>query len=162
LTVALVVLVSLTLRLRPSLRGVVRRVVVVWLLAGLVTLGWIGRPDWLPRAGLLMVKSTFSLWAVNLLVQATPLPALVAGLRWLGVPAVWTETFAFWGRYSSVLAEEWRRLQLARRARTFERSRWLRFKALAAGLGILFIRAYERAEQVHCAMLARGYRGVSQ
>jgi energy-coupling factor transporter transmembrane protein EcfT len=26
-------------------------------------------------------------------------------------------------------------------------------------LGILFIRAYERAERVHRAMLARGYRG---
>jgi len=160
LTVAVIGLATLTIQLRASLRPLLRRAVVVWLLAALVALGWLGRPDWLSHAANLLVKATLSLWAVHLLVYATPLPLLVEGLRWLHLPAVWTETFGFWGRYSSVLADEWRRLQLARRARTFQRSRWLRFKALAGGLGLLFIRAYERAEQVHRAMLARGYRGI--
>ena len=35
------------------------------------------------------------------------------------------------------------------------------FQTLANTLGLLFIRAYERAEKVHRAMQARGYRGIA-
>jgi cobalt/nickel transport system permease protein len=75
------------------------------------------------------------------------------------VPRIWTGTLAFWGRYYAVLTSEWRRLQLARQSRTFTRSRAVKFRSLANALGLLFIRSYERAEKVHRAMLARGYRG---
>jgi cobalt/nickel transport system permease protein len=148
----------LTVRLRLAWRGVLRRLAVLWLFAGLVTLGWLALPDWPARAGTLLLKSTLSLWAMSLLVRSATLPELIGGLRWLRVPRLWTESLAFWGRYYSVLAAEWRRLQQARQARTFARSRRREWRGLAHTLGLLFIRAYERAEQVHRAMLARGYR----
>jgi cobalt/nickel transport system permease protein len=152
-------LLLLSVRFRLPWRPVLRRALLVWGLVGLIALGMLGQPHWPLRVGNLLLKATLSLWALSLLVHTTPLPDLVAGLRRLGVPAIWTGSLAFWGRYYAVLGEEWRRLQLARRARTFTRDRAFRFRALANALGLLFIRAYERAEKVHRAMLARGYRG---
>jgi cobalt/nickel transport system permease protein len=128
------------------------------LLAALMGIGLLGQPDWGLRVGNLFLKSTLSLWALSLLFHVLPLPEVIAGLRWSRVPALLTETVAFWGRYFLVLSGEWQRLQLARRARTFSPNRRLRFRALTNALGLLFIRAYERAEKVHRAMLARGYR----
>lgn len=157
-TVPALVLLGLTGAVRLPLRPLVRRLGVVWLLAGLMALGLAGQDGWALRAGNLLLKATLSVWAVSLLTHTTPLAALVGALRRLGVPPVWADSFAFWGRYYAVLAEEWHRLQLARRARTMTRSRQLKFHALTNGLGVLFIRAYERAEQVHQAMRARGYR----
>lgn len=152
-------LVVLSLRFRLRVAPVWRRALVVWALVGLISLGMLVQPHWPLHAGNLLLKATLSLWALSLLVHTTPLPETIAGLRQLGVPSVWTGSLAFWGRYYSVLAGEWRRLQLARRSRTLTRDRVFRFRSLANALGLLFIRAYERAEKVHRAMLARGYRG---
>lgn len=160
--ISVVMLLALTVGVRLPLRTLVRRVAVVWLLTGVMSLGLFGQPGWSLRAGNLLLKSTLSLWIVNVLVHTTPLPLLAAGLRHLRVPRIWAESFSFWGRYYSVLANEWERLQLARRARTFEPNRRRDFAALGNTLGLLFIRAYERAEQVHRAMLARGYSEKSR
>jgi len=135
-----------------------RRLGIVWLLSGLMGVGLIGQEQWLLRAGNLLVKSSLSVWAVSLLTHSTPTADLIGALRRLGLSQVWTDSLAFWSRYYSVLTEEWERMQLARRARTLTRDRRRKFRALAGGLGLLFVRAYERAEQVHRAMLARGYR----
>ncbi|MCB1125711.1 MAG: hypothetical protein KDM81_04390 [Verrucomicrobiae bacterium] len=158
-SVSLTALLLLSLQFRLSCGPVLRRALVVWALAGLVSLGMLGQPDWGLHAGNLLLKASLSLWALSLLVHTTPLPEIVVGLRRLGVPRIWTGSLAFWGRYYAVLTGEWHRLQLARRSRTFTRSRTLRFRSLANALGLLFIRSYERAEKVHRAMLARGYRG---
>lgn len=147
---------SLTAGLRWS--TLFRRLGIVWLLSGLMGVGLIGQEQWLLRAGNLLVKSSLSVWAVSLLTHSTPMADLIGALRRLGLSQVWTDSLAFWSRYYSVLTEEWERMQLARRARTLTRDRRRKFRALAGGLGLLFVRAYERAEQVHRAMLARGYR----
>lgn len=130
----------------------------LWLVAGLVALGWIRQPDFGLRAVNLLIKCSLGLWIASLLVHTTSIPQMVEGLRRLRLPAIWTETIAFWARYTLVLGDEWRRLQLARQARVLRSSRALEFKSLANALGLLFLRAYERAERVHRAMLARGYR----
>ena len=139
-------------------RPLFRRLGVVWLFAGFMSLGLLGQPGWALRTGNLFVKATLSLWTLSLLIQRASIPELVAGLRFMRVPRIWTDAFSFWSRYYYVLGEEWRRLQMARAARTLQRDRRREFRALAHGLGLLFIRAYERAEQVHRAMLARGCR----
>ena len=48
----------------------------------------------------------------------------------------------------------------ARRARTFRRSGRLDWGLLTGLIGILFLRAFERGERVHSAMLARGWDGT--
>lgn len=155
----LIVLACLTGLTRLPLGSLLRRLAVVWLLAGLMALGLAGQDQWLVRAGNLLVKSTLSVWSFSLLTHTTPMPDLIRALRRLGLSQLWTDSLAFWSRYYAVLADEWQRMQLARRARTMTHNRQLQFRALASGLGVLFVRAYERAEQVHQAMLARGYRG---
>jgi cobalt/nickel transport system permease protein len=147
---------SAATRLPPG--ALVRRMACVGLLAGLTALGLAGTDGWLLRTLNLLMKSTLSVWTLSILTHCTPLPDLVAALRRLGIPRVWADSIAFWGRYYAVLADEWHTLQLARRSRTLTRDHRLKFRALTNGLGVLFIRAYERAEQVHQAMLARGYR----
>lgn len=151
-------LLGLSFTWRLPIPPLLRRLLVVWMLTALCGVGLIGQPHAGLRVGNLFLKSTLSLWALSLLVHRTGLPGIVGGLRRLGLPVLLTETVAFWGRYFGVLRDEWHRLQLARRARTYRASRRLRFQALANGLGLLFVRAYERAEKVHRAMLARGYR----
>lgn len=151
-------LVALTLHLRVGFRALLRRWAVLWFLAALMSLGLWGQPGWGLRTANLFLKSSLCLWTVSLVVHSLGLQGLLAGLRHLRVPRLWTETLSFWGRYSGVLGEEWDRLQLARRARAIDDSRRQRFAVLTRLLGVLFIRAYERAEQVHHAMLARGYR----
>jgi cobalt/nickel transport system permease protein len=151
-------LLVLTLATHLPVTTLVRRAACVWLLSGLMAVGMAGSEGWWLRAGNLLLKSSLSVWTLSILTHCTPLPELVTALRRLGVPRIWADAVGFWGRYYAVLTDEWRTLQLARRSRTLGRNRRLKFRALANGLGVLFVRAYERAEQVHQAMLARGYR----
>lgn len=159
LGIPLVALAGLSGLTGLRLGTLLRRMGIVWLLSVLMGVGLIGQDQWQVRVGNLIAKATLSIWAFSLLTHTTPMADLISALRRFGLPQVWTDSLAFWSRYYAVLAEEWRRMQLARRARTMTRNRRLKFRALAGGLGLLFVRAYERAEQVHQAMLARGYRG---
>jgi cobalt/nickel transport system permease protein len=63
-------------------------------------------------------------------------------------------------RYLHVLTEELDRMVKARRSRTFRRSGRLDWVLLTGLIGILFLRAFERGERVHAAMLARGWDGT--
>jgi cobalt/nickel transport system permease protein len=63
-------------------------------------------------------------------------------------------------RYADVVADDMRRMRIARVSRGHD-PRWLwQARALASSAGALFIRSYERGERVHAAMLARGYDGT--
>lgn len=136
----------------------VRRIALLIPLLALTGLSLIGQPDWTERIFQLGAKAVLSLWVMSMLIHVTPLDDLIEGLRALRFPPIGIELLTFLIRYFSVLGEEWRRMQLARRARTYRQSRGAELRAVAQSLGCLFIRAYERAERVHQAMLARGYR----
>jgi energy-coupling factor transporter transmembrane protein EcfT len=155
--VSLAALVLLSLRLRLPLQALARRLLVLWPFIGLIAVGLLDQPDWPVRVGNLALKSTLCLWLTHLLMCVTPEPQLVAGLRRLRVPRLWVELLAFWTRYFAVLSGEWGRMRQARQARTFRWNRRREWLALTRSLGLLFLRAYERAEQIHRAMLARGY-----
>ena len=58
-----------------------------------------------------------------------------------------------------VTSDEMRRMRIAREARCFTASGPRAWPVIARSGGALFIRAYERGERVHLAMLARGYDG---
>ncbi len=152
-------LLGVSCLLRVEWAPLLRRMGVLVMFSCVVALGLVGQPEWKARASSLVLKSCLSLWIAVLLLRVVSFHDLLAGLRHLRFPGLLLETLAFWGRYYSVLSDEWHRLQLARQARTFSASRTREFQALAGSLGTLFIRAYERAERVHQAMVARGYRG---
>ncbi len=135
-----------------------RRVGLLCPFLALTGVGFLGQADWLIRLANLLIKATLSLWILTLLIHLTPFPEFVTGLRRLRFPPIWVDLFAFLFRYFSVLTDEWRRMQLARQARLFRPGRRRELLLLARSLGSLFIRAFERAERVHRAMLARGYQ----
>jgi cobalt/nickel transport system permease protein len=94
-----------------------------------------------------------------LLVATTEVPALLRGLERLRVPAVLTQIAATMLRYLEVIVGEVGRQRRAMLARGYD-PRWVwQVGPLTTGLGVLFVRAYERGERVHRAMLARGFTG---
>ena len=108
----------------------------------------------------ILFRSTLAFITVLWLVNVMPFAQLLATLRGLRVPDILTATLAFMYRYIFVLWDELDKMRVARRARTFgEGSLWFRWKTSAQLIGMLLIRAMERAERVHGAMCARGWDG---
>jgi cobalt/nickel transport system permease protein len=92
--------------------------------------------------------------AVLLFAGVTPSPELFRALRWFRVPVLLVEVIQFVHRYLFVIADQARRMRTA--AGTRGR---LSVKASGGVLAVLFARSYERAENIHRAMLSRGYAG---
>ncbi|GIU96325.1 MAG: cobalt ECF transporter T component CbiQ [Actinomycetota bacterium] len=107
----------------------------------------------------ILAKGTLGVGASVIVAATTTLPELVHGLERLRLPRVFTQMAAFMVRYLDVIADELRRMRLARTARAYD-PRWLwQARAIAASAGALFIRSFERGERVWLAMVSRGYEG---
>jgi cobalt/nickel transport system permease protein len=111
-------------------------------------------------AATIVAKNSLAFLAMLLLADVTPLRTLLVALRRLGAPPVLVATLQFMHRYLYVLAGELDRMVQARRARTFRRSGRLDWGPLTGLIGVLFLRAFERGERVHAAMVARGWDGT--
>jgi cobalt/nickel transport system permease protein len=111
-------------------------------------------------AASILIKNGLAVMTMILLAGTTPFPRLLAGLRRLGLPPVLVATLQFMERYRHVLVEEVDRMATARRARTFGRRGKLSWSLLGGLIGLLFLRAFERAERVHDSMIARGWDGT--
>ena len=114
------------------------------------------------RGASLLIKSYLSALAVLLVISTTPLPVLLRGLEGMGVPHFLLDVGQFLYRYFFVISEEAQRMNQAAAARAASSWQWAvgqRFRASAGALGVLFARSYARAEDIHRAMLARGFQG---
>lgn len=107
------------------------------------------------RAWSLPLKAYLSAFAVVLLMETTPLERVLQAASRLGAPALLIEVIGFTWRYLSVLRDEAARLRNAALARGGERS----FGVSASSVALLLASAWNRAERVHRAMLARGMSG---
>ena len=103
---------------------------------------------------------TMTFLGTLLLIEVTPFRTLLIAMRRLRVPGTLVATLQFMYRYLFVLTEELDRMVTARRSRTFRRSGRLDWGLLSGLIGTLFLRAFERGERVHAAMLARGWDGT--
>lgn len=112
-----------------------------------------------PVVGAILAKNSLAFGSIALLSAVTPFARLLDGMRRLGVPPVLIATLHFMVRYVRVLGDELGRMVQARRARSFRRS-GLDYGILTGLIGVLFVRAMERGERVHSAMLARGWDGT--
>ncbi|HMB07011.1 MAG TPA: CbiQ family ECF transporter T component, partial [Isosphaeraceae bacterium] len=113
-----------------------------------------------PVALTIVAKNGLAFLATLVLVNVTPFRMLLVAMRRLGVPRVLVATLQFMYRYLFVLTDELDRMAQARRSRTFRRSGRLDWGLLTGLIGTLFLRAFERGERVHAAMLARGWDGT--
>ncbi|QIM20886.1 cobalt ECF transporter T component CbiQ [Phycicoccus sp. HDW14] len=108
---------------------------------------------------LLLKGTTGVVTAVAFAVTTRPRD-LVRALQHLRVPDPLVLIASFMVRYLDVVADQLRRMKVARASRGFSARSVRAWPVLAAGTGALFIRSYERGERVHLAMVSRGWTGA--
>jgi cobalt/nickel transport system permease protein len=109
-----------------------------------------------PGRGLALVfKSYLSALAVLAVVSTTPINALLRGLEAAGAPPFLLTVAQFLYRYLFVISEEAQHMRKA----ALSRGGSFGFRGAAGALAVLFARSYERAGEIHRAMLARGFAG---
>ncbi|SCF40720.1 cobalt/nickel transport system permease protein [Micromonospora purpureochromogenes] len=107
----------------------------------------------------ILAKGTLGVLASLLLAGTTTTRDLILGLDRLRCPQVLTQIATFMLRYLDVLVGEARRMRVARVSRGDDPRFLWQLRGFAAGVGALFLRAFERGERVYLAMLSRGYSG---
>ena len=96
----------------------------------------------------------------GLLLAATTEPAaLLRGLERLRLPQQLVQIMGFMLRYLEAVTDELRRMRIASASRGFTARNPRHWPVVAASVGALFIRSFERGERVHQAMVSRGYTG---
>ena len=166
---------AIVLLSRVSGRELGKRLAIEILFVGLVLLGTLFRPggtvlwQWgglqITSEGVMVlasvsIKLLLSLLVLNVLVLTTPIPQLLQALLVLRVPPLLVAILAAMHRYIGVLVAEFQDMQQAAAARNLlSHPHWRRL-VLGNMIGSLFIRTLDRGEQVHRAMVARGYTGL--
>jgi cobalt/nickel transport system permease protein len=107
----------------------------------------------------ILVKGTLGVLTSLTLAATTPLRDLLVGLQRLRAPSLVVTIATLMLRYTDVIADEARRMRLARISRGHDPRFLWQLGATARGVGSLFVRSYSRGERVHLAMLARGWAG---
>ncbi len=107
----------------------------------------------------ILVKGTLGVLISLLLAGTTTMRDLLLGLDRLRCPQILTQIAMFMLRYLDVLTGEAKRMRIARLSRGDDPRFLWQLRGFAAGIGALFLRAFERGERVYLAMLSRGYTG---
>jgi cobalt ECF transporter T component CbiQ len=130
---------------------------------------WFGHEVGLTRqgltsAGLIVCRVATSISLVLLLTLTTSWPRLLAALRALLVPRLLVLVLGMAYRYLFVLLDSVSEMVTARKARTVAGGKDGRGARTAAGFsgGALFGKAHSLSEEIHQAMLARGYCGEAR
>jgi len=174
LIAALVLSITLVGLARLRISEVIKRLVVV---NGLVFFLWLVIPFTFPGdalfrigplgasregialAGQITLKSNAIILAFMALVTTMPLSTSGHALNRLRVPDKLVHLLLMTYRYIFVLEQEYQRLMRATRVRGFQpRTNLHTYRTYAYVVGMLFVRAAERAERVHQAMLCRGFK----
>jgi cobalt/nickel transport system permease protein len=107
----------------------------------------------------ILAKGTIGVAVSIVVASTTTMPEILRGFDRLRLPRAFTSIASFMVRYLDVIAEEMKRMRIARESRGHD-PRWVwQAKAVGASAGALFIRSYERGERVYLAMVSRGYEG---
>lgn len=112
---------------------------------------------WMSFASILL-RFMLTVSAALILVATTGFHQICSGLSQLGVPRAFTTQLLFLLRYTTVLAAEAARMNTAKELR----SCGIRRTSLAVYgslLGQLLLRALDRAQRIHLAMISRGFDG---
>jgi cobalt/nickel transport system permease protein len=108
----------------------------------------------------ILIRFALTVSAGLILLASTGFQPICSGLSRLGVPQVFSTQLLLLHRYALVLAGEAARMSLARELRASGRA--LPPTVYGPLLGHLLLRALQRAQRVHQAMLSRGFDGRLQ
>lgn len=129
---------------------------------------WHGSPEGITAPGLLgaalvVARVAASISLVVLVTVTTSWSRLLAGLQALGVPRMFVLIIAMAYRYVFLLLGTVTDMYTARKARTIGRQRHdgSARAFLGASVATVFGKAEHLSEEVHQAMVARGYRGAA-
>jgi len=103
-------------------------------------------------------KAVLGTVSAVLLGATTSFPDVLHALERLRAPRLLVLIAAFMYRYLFVILDEARRMRAALAARGYAPRHALQAATLGRVVTAMFLRTYERAERVHLAMLARGWR----
>lgn len=106
----------------------------------------------------ILLRGILSLAALLVLIGTTGFHALCRAMQRMGIPRFLTLQLLFVYRYLRVLLEEALAMSRACDARSFGRKHPV-LRVWGTLVGQLLLRTFDRAEQIHRAMLARGFRG---
>jgi cobalt/nickel transport system permease protein len=141
---------------RVPLKFLAKKLLLMELLFLGVALMRLFGPDGIRGFLSLVVGATYC-GAIMLLVAATTrFTEMLAAMQRVGLPQILVTTLALMYRYLFVLIDESQRMQRARTARTYQPQRRRVWTLLSSVVAQLFVRAMERAQRIHAAMLARG------
>lgn len=123
-------------------------------------LSWAITRQGLMAALFLLGRAEVSATLALLAILTTPWPRLLKGLRGLGMPVVLVVMLGMTHRYIYTLLATARQLLEARTSRHIGRlSGRERRRQITASAGYLLERSLELSQEIHLAMLARGYHG---
>lgn len=105
----------------------------------------------------ILIRFALTVSAGLILLASIGFQPICSGLSRLGVPQVFTTQLLLLHRYALVLAGEAARMSLARELRSNGRA--MPLATYGPLLGHLLLRALQRAQRVHQAMLSRGFDG---
>jgi len=108
----------------------------------------------------ILARATLGTATAVLLVATTEVTEILTGMSRLRVPAAIVAIAGFMIRYLEVVFDEAARMRTAMLARGWEPKSRRSLRAAGSMAAALLVRAYERGERVHSAMLARGYDGT--
>ena len=120
--------------------------------------GEIGISDgWLSFLSILL-RGAFAVLSALILVATTGFYGVCRALGRLGAPRLFVTQLLFVYRYLFVLLDEASRMMRARALRSFS-GRGMGLATWGALTGHLLLRAIDRADRIHAAMLSRGFDG---
>lgn len=113
------------------------------------------------RGGLIILfKSLLSLVILIILGFTEKINRLIAAFRRLGMPLAVATVALLVYRYIFLLGDEYVRIRRAYDSRSAGRPRLSRIKTAGNQVAMIFIRSWERSQQVYRSMLSRGFSGV--
>ena len=131
----------------------------ILLAAGLLAFQ-IGLPHGAAPALSVALKGFSAALLLAFLTATTPLGDMLWALRKLKAPESLNVILGMMYRYTSLLSEEYSRLERARDCRTVKPLGRERYSIYGRQLGALLLRSLDRADRVHAAMLSRGFHGA--
>jgi len=105
------------------------------------------------------LRSLLAVSSAILLVMTTPFDRLCLGLEKLRVPQILVTQLNFLHRYMFLLRDEAQRMVRAHHLRSVGNKPKIELSTAGSMIGLLLLRALDRATRIHRAMLVRGFDG---
>lgn len=105
------------------------------------------------------LRSLLAVSSAILLVMTTPFDHLCLGLEKLRVPRILVTQLNFLHRYMFLLRDEAQRMVRAHHLRSVGNKPKIALSTAGSMIGLLLLRALDRATRIHRAMLVRGFDG---